>query len=116
VNRGDVYDALLEPPEGSEQAGFRPVIVVSRDSLNAVLSTVVVVPCTTLRPGRPVYPTRALIDAPEAGLIADSIVLGEQVRVVAKSRLRRKRGTLSPLTMARIERALLIVLDLPGQS
>jgi mRNA interferase MazF len=29
MKRGEVYDARLEPVEGSEQGGTRPVIIVS---------------------------------------------------------------------------------------
>lgn len=29
MKRGDVYNARLDPTEGSEQAGNRPVIIVS---------------------------------------------------------------------------------------
>jgi mRNA interferase MazF len=115
VRRGEVYDARLDPVEGSEQAGFRPVVIVSRDALNAVRSTVVAVPCTTFRPGRRVYATHVLVGAPEGGLTADSVVLCEQVRILAKSRLGRRRGVLAAQTVASIERALLITLDLPGQ-
>ncbi len=35
MKRGELYDARLEPTEGSEQGGIRPVIVVSRDVINA---------------------------------------------------------------------------------
>lgn len=49
MKRGEVYDARLDPTEGSEEAGSRPVVVVSRDSLNDVLPVVVTVPCTTYR-------------------------------------------------------------------
>jgi len=31
MRRGEVYDARLDPTEGSEQAGIRPVVIVSRD-------------------------------------------------------------------------------------
>lgn len=116
MNRGEIHDARLDPVEGSEQAGFRPVVIISRDSLNAVRSTVIALPCTSHRPGRRVYATHALVRAPEGGLTADSVVLAEQIRILAKSRLVRQRGAVSPQTLARIERALLITLDLPGQS
>ena len=33
MKRGEIYDARLEPVEGSEQGGTRPVIVVSRTRL-----------------------------------------------------------------------------------
>ncbi len=45
----------------------------------------------------------------------DSVALGEQVRALAKNRLGRRRGTLSPDALAQLNRALLIALDLPGQ-
>jgi mRNA interferase MazF len=34
MRRGEVYDARLDPTEGSEQAGIRPVVIVSRDAIN----------------------------------------------------------------------------------
>jgi mRNA interferase MazF len=49
-------------------------------------------------------------------LTADSVALGEQVRALAKSRLGRQRGMLSAEALAALDRALLIALDLPGQS
>ena len=44
--RGDVYDARLSPTEGSEQAGMRPVIIVSRNAINQYSPVIVVVPLT----------------------------------------------------------------------
>lgn len=34
MKRGDVWSARLDPVEGSEQAGKRPVLIVSRDAIN----------------------------------------------------------------------------------
>ena len=80
MKRGDVFTARLDPVEGSEQVGIaRPVIVVSRDAINAASPVVVVVPCTTYRKGRRIYPSQVLLRAPEGGLKADSLSLGEQV-------------------------------------
>jgi mRNA interferase MazF len=110
--RGDVYDARFDPVEGSEQAGRRPVVVVSRDSMNEVLDRVIVVPCTTHRSAN-LYPSRVLVHPPEGGLAVPSVVLCEQVRVLSTSRLLRWRGAVSHATMRRIDRALAISLDLP---
>jgi mRNA interferase MazF len=112
VRRGDVYDTRLDPIEGSEQAGTRPAIIVSRDAINANLSIVIVVPCTTYRPSTRLHPGRILLRSPEGGLSADSIALCEQVRTIAKTRLLRHRGTISTESLAQIERGLLITLDL----
>src|SRR5712691_3047969 len=113
MRRGDVYDARLDPTEGSEQAGWRPVVIVSRDAINAASNVVIGVPCTTFRVGRRIYPSQLLLRAPEAGLERDSVALAEQVRALAKSRLGRHRGTLSPATLRQVDRALAIALDLP---
>jgi len=115
VRRGGVYDARLDPTEGSEQAGTRPVVLVSRDAINLASPVVIVVPCTTYRPGRRLYPSQVLLQAPNGGLDVDSVALGEQVRALAKSRLGRRRGILSPQALTQLDRALLIALDLPGQ-
>ena len=112
MRRGDVYDARLDPVEGSEQAGTRPIIIVSRDAINSNLSTVVVVPCTTYRPTTRLHPSRVLIAAPDGGLSVDSVALCEQVRTVTKGRLLRHRGTLSLRSVTAVDRALRIALDL----
>ena len=116
MRRGEVYDAALDPTRDSEQAGFRPVVVVSRDALHQALPIAIVVPCTTYRPGRRLYPSQVLIRAPDGGLSRDSVALCEQVRALAKSRLAGLRGVLDTHSLAQIERALLIALDLPTTS
>lgn len=115
MRRGEVYDARLDPIEGSEQGGNRPIIIVSRDGINANSNLVVAVPCTTYRSQRRIYPSQILITAPDGGLDRDTVALGEQVRAISKSRLLRLRGMLSDAVMAELDRALLITLDLPGQ-
>ncbi len=115
MKRGDVFAARLDPAEGSEQAGKRPVIVVSRDAINQSSPVVVVVPCTTHRPHRRIYPSQILVEAPEGGLRNDSVALGEQIRSVARTRLGKRWGSLTPESLYRLDQALLKTLDLPGQ-
>src|ERR1039457_6718282 len=112
MKRGEVYDARLDPVEGSEQRGSRPVVVVSRDAINESGAVVSAAPCATYREGRRIYPSQVLVKAPEGGLNADSVVLGEQVRVLDKKRLVRWRGELTPATIARLHEALRIAFDL----
>ncbi len=116
MRRGEVYDARLDPTEGSEQSGTRPVIIVSRDAINVPSRVVLAVPCTTYRPERRIYPSQILISAPNGGLDRDSVALGEHVRVLAKTRLLRLRGVLSASALAQLDQALLVALDLPGQA
>jgi len=115
LRRGDVFDARLDPTEGSEQAGSRPVIIVSRDAINEASPVVVVVPCTTYHADRRIYPSQVLLRAQDGGLRVDSLALGEQVRAIAKTRLKAKRGSLSIEALRRIDHALAITLDLLAQ-
>lgn len=110
--RGDVYDARLSPAEGSEQAGTRPVIVVSRNAINRNSPVVVVVPLTDAANVKRSYPNNVLIRAGEGGLSLDSVALAGQVRAIAVTRLLRQRGTVSDETLENIDRALRITLDL----
>jgi mRNA interferase MazF len=112
MKRGEVYNARLDPTEGSEQAGIRPVIIVSRNAINIASSVILVVPCTTYRSERRIYPSQVLVSAPDGGLTNDSIALAEQVRVLAKSRLLGQRGTLAEETLIKLNRALAIALDI----
>lgn len=112
MRRGDLYLARLDPTEGSEQAGVRPVIIVSRDSLNEAISTVVVVPCTTLFEGRTIYPQQVVLRSSEGGLERDSVALCEQVRTLGQHRLLRFLGSVSPAAMIRVERGLTVALQL----
>jgi len=112
MRRGDVYDTRFDPIEGSEAAGRRPAVIVSRDSFNAASPVVIVIPCTTYRDGRRVYPSQVLLKAGQGGLAADSLAQAEQVRAVAKSRLVRHRGVLPRSAVASVAAALAIVLDL----
>ena len=43
--RGEVYDARLDPVEGSEQRGSRPVVLVRRDAINESSPIVSATPC-----------------------------------------------------------------------
>jgi mRNA interferase MazF len=112
MKRGEVYDARLDPVEGSEQGGTRPVIIVSREVINASSPLVIIVPCTTYRDGRRIYPSQIVIQAPNGGLERDTIALGEQLRTLSKTRLLRRRGILSSEAMTQLNQALLIALDL----
>lgn len=88
------------------------MVVVSRDAIDAASSVVVVVPCTTHREGRRVYPSQVRPDATDGALQAESPALAEQVRAISKRRLRRLRGTLPQQRRREIERAMSITLDL----
>lgn len=90
--RWRVFMARLDPAVGSEQAGTRPVLVVSEEEFNQNTTRVTVLPLTTRKPGRRLYPSEVLATQGTAGLTADSIVLVHQVRTISKQRLIRELG------------------------
>lgn len=95
---------------GHEQAGERPVVIVSGEGINAgPWPLVIVVPLTTRDRGVPLH---VPVDPPEGGVRAHSVVLVEQIHAADRGRLVERWGQLSPATMREIEDRLRIVLDL----
>jgi mRNA interferase MazF len=87
INRWSVYRANLDPVVGSEQGKSRPVLVISEDDINNLLNIVNVIPITTRRAGRTIYPNETLISANNFGLPNESIILCHQIRTLDKQRL-----------------------------
>lgn len=108
-----LFRASLDPAAGSEQAGTRPVLVVSREVINRALPVVAVVPLTTLKPGRRVYSTEVLLPAGAAGQPDDSLALAHQVRTISTHRLGTPYGDLTdPGLRSKVREALRVYLDL----
>ncbi|MGH9738830.1 MAG: type II toxin-antitoxin system PemK/MazF family toxin [Candidatus Acidiferrales bacterium] len=110
--RGDVFMARLDPHQGSEQAGSRPVVVVSRDSISQNSLVVLVVPVTDRRHKQRIYPSQVVLKQGDGGLTKESVALGGQVRAISTSRFIRQMGHLSANGIAEIGQALRIALDL----
>jgi mRNA interferase MazF len=108
-----VFRADLDPVTGSEQGGRRPVLVVSRESINAALPIVGVLPLTRTSPERRVYSTEILIPAGAAGQPDESIVMAHQVRTLSIDRLEHLYGELTDSHLrAEVRRAMRVFLDL----
>ena len=113
VARGEIYFAELNPVQGSEQGGVRPVLIVQNDVGNAYSPTTIVLAITSqLNKAR--LPTHVAVPATESGLSRDSVILAEQVRTIDKSRLRQRVARLEPRTMRRIEDAMAVSIGLQG--
>jgi len=110
--RGDVFSARLDPTEGSEQAGTRPVVVISRDSINANSPVVVVVPVTDAANVKRLYPSHTQIPEGSRGLKLDSVAKAEQIRAVQISRFVGYHGRLDRDLLARVEDAIKVTLAL----
>ena len=99
TTRWSVWLAGHDPVVGSEQGKTRPVLVISETSINSVLPVVNVLPITSRKPGRRIYPNEALLPISTAGLTAESIVLCYQIRTLDKRRLLHMFGTLDDISL-----------------
>ncbi len=111
VKRGDVYYADLSPVIGSEQGGFRPVLIIQNNIGNRFSPTVIIA-AITAQIQKAKLPTHVEIAASEYGLERDSVVLLEQIRTIDKQRLTEKITHLDEDMMSRVDEALQISLGL----
>ena len=107
--RGDMFYADLPQGVGSEQSGYRPVIILQNDVGNKHSTTVIVAPLTSVSHAKAKLPTHYTMKA-ENGLEKPSIVLLEQIHTIDKQRLQRYIGKASDKSLAGIEYALAISL------
>lgn len=109
-SRGEVWIVDLNPTKGHEQMGTRPGLVLSVDLFNhGPAGLVVMLPISTVAKGIPFH---VELNPPEGGLKQKSFVKCEDVRSVAKERLLRRLGSVSPRAMAAVEDRLRILLNL----
>lgn len=110
-NRGEIWLADLNPIRGHEQAGTRPVLIISTNTFNhGPAGLVFVLPLT--RTDRCI-PIHVSIDPPEGGVTARSFVLCDAVRSIAKDRLGAQPwGSVSGSTLQKVEDNLRILMEL----
>jgi len=86
--RWEIYRASFDPVVGSEQGKSRHVLIISEDDINSLLNVVNILPITTRKSGRVIYPYEALLNENfNYGLGNESIVLCHQIRTIDKVRL-----------------------------
>ncbi|WP_373492563.1 type II toxin-antitoxin system PemK/MazF family toxin [Aquiflexum sp.] len=85
-----IWRASLDPVVGSEQGKSRPVLVISEDDINVLLNIVNVIPITSRKPKREIYPNEVLIPQGKYGLEKDSIALCHQIRTLDKKKTYQK--------------------------
>lgn len=111
IKRGDIYYADLRPVIGSEQGGVRPVLVIQNDTGNKHSPTVICAAITS-RMNKAKLPTHVELSAGKYDLIKDSVILLEQVRTIDKKRLKEKVCHLDDEILKKVDKALLISLEL----
>lgn len=99
VLRGEIRWADLNPTRGHEQAGLRPVLILSHDVFNARSGTVIAVALTS-QPQRAGFPLT--LELPTPGLPKRSWVKISQIRTLAVERIGKRMGRATPEELAQV--------------
>ena len=96
MKRGDIYLVSLDPTEGREQRGFRPVVIVSPTEFNMATRLPVILPITN--GGE--FARRIGFAVPLSGIATTGVVRCDQPRVLdIQARAGRKVDTLPADTL-----------------
>lgn len=105
--RGEVYFVNLDSTQGREQAGKRPVLVISIDAINSLPLVVTVVVGTKGENMPRDYPTNVRVTTEESGLPLETVFMGFQIRSLDASRFPENPvGELSDELMEKVEKAV----------
>ncbi len=104
MNQREIWYADLNPVKGSEQQGYRPVVIISGNVVNKYLKVVIVCPLTTKIKN---YKGNVVLEPnAENGLSRKSEILIFHVRSVSKERLIKKTGTIKQTELDTLKEGL----------
>jgi mRNA interferase MazF len=113
IKRGDIYFVNLNPVQGREQAGQRPVLVLSIDAINRQPLVVTVVVGTKGENISRDYPTNVRIPPEASGLPIETVFLCFQIRSLDPKRFpERPAGRLRDAELLKVETAVRYCLGL----
>ena len=113
--RGDMYYADLGRGIGSEQEGYRPVLIIQNNTGNKHSPTVIVAAISGKVETKPNFLVHCQLQA-ECGLELPSLVLLEQLRTIDKQRLETYIGRLEESRIRQIDHALAVSVGLINES
>jgi mRNA interferase MazF len=107
IERGDIFLVNLNPVQGREQAGRRPVLVLSVNAVNRLPLVVTVVIGTKGENITRDYPTNVRVAPAESGLPLETVFLCFQLRSLDPSRFTgAPAGKVSGATLSKVETAV----------
>lgn len=104
ILRGEIYWADLNPVRGSEQAGFRPVVILSHEIFNRRSGTAITVAITS-QPQRSGFPLTLAL--PDDQLPRPSWIKISQIRTISMERLGKRLGAVDKDVLDRMIDGLL---------
>ena len=113
IERGQIFLVDLNPVQGREQAGRRPVLVLSVNAINRLPLVATVVIGTKGENVARNYPTNVRISSAESGLPMETVFLCFQLRSLDPARFAHPlAGKISGVTLNKIETAVRYCLGL----
>jgi len=113
IERGQIYFVNLNPVHGREQAGARPVLVLSTDAINQLPLVITVVVGTKGTNIKRDYPTNIRVSPSDSGLVIETVFLCFQIRSLDPNRFPTDpSGKLSASKMLEVETAVRYCLGL----
>jgi len=103
ILRGEVRWADLNPVRGNEQAGLRPVLILSHDVFNERSGTVIAVAITS-QPQRAGFPLTLELDSKD--LPKKSWIKINQIRTLSVERIGKRLGRVTPEELAQVVEGL----------
>jgi mRNA interferase MazF len=104
MKQGEIWNANLNPIEGSEQAGFRPVLIISGNLLNENVPLIIC--CTLTSKIKNYHGNVILIPDSINGLELKSEILTFHIRSISKNRLKNKIGKVNNKQLQQVKTCL----------
>ena len=113
--RGEIWDVNWSPGRGAEQQGTRPALIIQNDRGNASSAYPLTIVASMSRTERELPLHVRIAPNEENGLTDRTDVKCEQVMTIEKSRLLRRRGSITPEELTKVDIALRLSLDIMSQ-
>jgi mRNA interferase MazF len=110
--RGEIWDVNWSPGRGAEQQGTRPALIIQNDRGNLSHNYPLTIVASMSRTERELPLHVRIAPSEENGLTDYTDVKCEQVMTIEKSRLLRRRGTITSEELSKVDIALKLSLDL----
>lgn len=110
--RGEIWDVNWSPGRGAEQKGTRPALIIQNDRGNTSPSYPLTIVASMSRTERELPLHVRIAPSEENGLTDYTDVKCEQIMTIEKSRLLRRRGSITGEEMTRVDAALKLSLNL----
>lgn len=110
IKKGQIYYADLSPVVGSEQGGYRPILIIQNDIGNKYSPTIIAAPITSKVNEKHNIPTHKEVHCAE--LPKNSMALLEQIRTLDKCRLKQYVGKITPHNLQQVDIGLKISLGI----